>query len=297
MKFLQRLFGGQSALDPPPPYRAFTTKFDREVTVSQLEAGLHQKDRLAWETRWSVNGEKILRWINETHIAADGKADLISATFPNLRDELVVSILIDHSGSMRWDNAYLACAIMGFTSAFLCDLGISHEVLGFTTSSWKGGSSRLAWQMNRTANPGRLCDLLHIIYRDADETAPLPMSAAKTILQSDLLKENIDGEALQRARKRLTHRSELRKLIIVISDGAPVDDSTLSSNSNDYLYNHVLSVIDDLSQTSGFELAGIGLQHDVSAFYESSISLVDSSEMAQKLPGFLSELLMYRAEV
>jgi cobaltochelatase CobT len=157
---------------------------------------------------------------------------------------------------------------------------VKTEILGFTTRAWKGGQSREKWTHDgKPANPGRLNDLRHIVYKSADEPWRRAKKNLGLMMREGLLKENIDGEALMWAHHRLMARSEQRKILMVISDGAPVDDSTLSVNSGNYLERHLRRVIEDIESRSNVELTAIGIGHDVTRYYKRAVTIVDAEQL------------------
>ncbi len=196
----------------------------------------------------------------------------------------IVSLLIDNSGSMRGRpilTATLAADVLALT---LERCGVPCEILGFTTRSWKGGQARAKWvEAGRPLHPGRLNDLAHIVYKDASTPWRRARLALALATKDGLLKENIDGEALLWASSRLMNRPEPRKILIIISDGAPVDDSTLSANDSLYLERHLHSVVETLSRTRSLELHAIGIGHDVTHTYPSAMMIRDVEELGPKL--------------
>jgi cobaltochelatase CobT len=165
------------------------------------------------------------------------------------------------------------------------------EILGFTTRAWKGGQSRESWlQAGKPANPGRLNDLRHLIYKSADAPWRRARKNLGLMMREGLLKENIDGEALDWAHQRLLGRSEQRKILMMISDGAPVDDSTLSVNSGNYLERHLRHVIEDIETRSPVELIAIGIGHDVTRYYRRAVTIVDAEELGGAMTEKLAEL-------
>lgn len=204
----------------------------------------------------------------------------------------VVSILVDHSGSLRGQRAVVACVLTEVMADILSRVGVRYEILGFTTAEWKGGKSRKRWlQMGRPPKPGRLCDLLHIVYRAASETIPGAPYSIRHLLRNDLLKENVDGEALFWASERLKSLDADHNVIVVISDGVPVDDSTLNENSPDILFDHLKDIIGDLRETPGFGVAGIGIDHQLDRLYPNSLTIETLEQVSSELPSFLSSLL------
>ena len=183
--------------------------------------------------------------------------------------DTVVSLLIDNSGSMRGRPIAIAAICADILARTLERCGVATEVLGFTTRGWKGGQSREAWlAAGRPPNPGRLNDLRHIVYKRADEPYRHARRNLGLMMREGLLKENIDGEALLWAHNRLIARPEERRILMVISDGAPVDDSTASANGGSYLERHLRQVIEWIEKESPVELIAIGIGHDVTRYYE-----------------------------
>ena len=202
--------------------------------------------------------------------------------------DTIVTLLIDNSGSMRGRPITIAAISADILSRTLERCSVKVEILGFTTRAWKGGQSREKWQLNgRNPSPGRLNDLRHIIYKSAEEPSRRSRINLGLMLKEGILKENIDGEALKWAHERLINRYEERKILMVISDGAPVDDSTLSSNSGNYLEKHLRETISNIEQKSPVELVAIGIGHDVTRYYSKAVTLTD----AEQLGGAVTEQL------
>ena len=209
--------------------------------------------------------------------------------------DTVVSLLIDNSGSMRGRPITIAALSADILARSLERCGIRVEILGFTTRAWKGGRAREKWAQNqRPGLPGRLNDLRHIIYKSADAPWRRTRRNLGLMLKEGLLKENIDGEALLWAARRLIARSEQRKVLIVISDGAPVDDSTLSANGPGYLEQHLHHVINHLESRQDLELTAIGIGHNVSRYYSRAITIANADELGQALTDRLSEIFDVR---
>ena len=207
----------------------------------------------------------------------------------NFRDT-VVTLLIDNSGSMRGRPITVAATCADILARTLERCGVKVEILGFTTRAWKGGQSREAWlQAGKPINPGRLNDLRHIIYKSADAPWRRARKNLGLMMREGLLKENIDGEALDWAFHRLLARPEQRKILMMISDGAPVDDSTLSVNPGHYLERHLRQKIEDVELRSPVELIAIGIGHDVTRYYRRALTIIDAEElggaMTEKLGG------------
>ncbi|MCP3689800.1 MAG: cobaltochelatase subunit CobT [Gammaproteobacteria bacterium] len=208
-----------------------------------------------------------------------------------LRDT-VVSCLIDNSGSMRGRPILLAAITADTIARTLERCGVKVEILGFTTRSWKGGRSHERWlKAGQPAQPGRLNELRHIIYKSADTSWRRARPGFGLMLREGLLKENIDGEALLWAQTRLRLRPEQRKILIVISDGAPVDDASLSANSAAFLEQHLCQVVQQIEASGQIELSAIGIGHDVARYYHRALTLVDAEQLGGALIGELVELL------
>ncbi|MGX7925712.1 cobaltochelatase subunit CobT [Tsuneonella sp. HG094] len=205
--------------------------------------------------------------------------------------DTVVTLLIDNSGSMRGRPISIAAISADILGRTLERVGVKTEVLGFTTRAWKGGQSREAWLADgKPAQPGRLNDLRHIIYKRADEPWRRARRNLGLMMREGLLKENIDGEALLWAHDRLLARSEDRRILMVISDGAPVDDSTLSVNSAGYLEQHLRKVIDWIEKQSPVQLVAIGIGHDVTRYYKRAVTIMDVEQLGGTITEQLAEL-------
>jgi cobaltochelatase CobT len=205
--------------------------------------------------------------------------------------DTVVTLLIDNSGSMRGRPISIAAICADVLARTLERCSVKVEILGFTTRAWKGGQSREAWlQAGRPAQPGRLNDLRHIIYKPADAPWRRVRPNLGLMMKEGLLKENIDGEALEWAHRRLVRRSEVRKILMVISDGAPVDDSTLSVNPANYLEKHLRDVIAMVEKRRMVELLAIGIGHDVTRYYERAVTITDADQLAGAITEQLAAL-------
>lgn len=205
--------------------------------------------------------------------------------------DTVVTLLIDNSGSMRGRPITVAATCADILARTLERCAVKVEILGFTTRAWKGGQSRDVWlQDGKPASPGRLNDLRHIIYKSADAPWRRARRNLGLMMREGLLKENIDGEALDWAHKRLLARPEQRRILMVISDGAPVDDSTLSVNPGNYLEKHLRAIIEEIETRSSVELIAIGIGHDVTRYYRRAVTIVDAEELGGAMTDKLAEL-------
>ena len=205
--------------------------------------------------------------------------------------DTIVTLLIDNSGSMRGRPISIAAISADILARTLERCGVKTEILGFTTRAWKGGQSREAWLADgKPHNPGRLNDLRHIVYKQADEPWRRARRNLGLMMREGLLKENIDGEALLWAHSRLMYRPEERRILMVISDGAPVDDSTLSVNSAGYLEAHLRGVIDWIEKVSPVQLVAIGIGHDVTRYYRRAVTIMDVEQLGGTIMEQLAEL-------
>jgi cobaltochelatase CobT len=205
--------------------------------------------------------------------------------------DTVVTLLIDNSGSMRGRPITVAAMSADILARTLERCAVKVEILGFTTRAWKGGQSRERWiAAGKPANPGRLNDLRHIVYKDADAPWRRARRSLGLMLREGILKENIDGEALVWAHNRLRARSEQRRILMVISDGAPVDDSTLSVNPGNYLERHLRQVIGEIERLGEVELTAIGIGHDVTRYYRRAVTIVDAEQLGGVMLEKLAEL-------
>ena len=205
--------------------------------------------------------------------------------------DTIVTLLLDNSGSMRGRPITIAAVTADILARTLERCGVKVEILGFTTKAWKGGQSREAWQLaGKPDKPGRLNDLRHIIYKAGDIPYRRARRSLGLMLREGILKENIDGEALLWAHNRLLARHEDRQILMVISDGAPVDDSTLSANSGNYLEKHLRQVIAMIQERSPVELLAIGIGHDVTRYYERAVTITDAEQLGGAVMTQLADL-------
>ncbi|HIG22277.1 MAG TPA: cobaltochelatase subunit CobT [Henriciella marina] len=258
--------------------------------VSKLANRLQRRLMAQQNRSWSFDLEEgVLDTARLTRVITDPTAPL---SFKQEDDsefrDTVVTLLLDNSGSMRGRPIMIAALCADILARTLERCGVKVEILGFTTKAWKGGIAREDWvKANKPAGPGRLNDLRHIIYKSADAPWRRARKNLGLMMREGLLKENIDGEALLWAHDRLLGRPEQRKIMMVISDGAPVDDSTLSVNVGNYLERHLRQVIAEIENRSPVELIAIGIGHDVTRYYKRAVTLVD----AEQLGGAITEQL------
>ena len=225
-------------------------------------------------------------------IASPYNTNIFKLERENTEKNTVVSLLLDNSGSMRGKPIVTSAMTAEIITKTLEKCRVNVEILGFTTKEWKGGQSKKLWEKRkRIPDPGRLNDLLHIVYKDADTSWNQTKLNLGLVLKDGLLKENIDGEALIWASSRLKKRSEKKKILIVISDGAPVDDSTLSCNDSNILDNHLREVVSNIEKTKEIDLIAIGIGHDVSKYYSKAFTIDDVDKLGEIIIDNLTEIL------
>lgn len=303
-----------------PEYKAYTHKFDETINAedlcdadelarlrayldkqlshlqgvvarlaNRLQRRLMAQQNRAWEfdlEEGSLDPARLTRIVIDPYQPLSFKREKDT----NFRDT-VVTLLIDNSGSMRGRPITVAATCGDVLARTLERCGVKTEILGFTTRAWKGGQSREAWlQAGKPPTPGRLNDLRHIIYKEADAPWRRARKNLGLMMREGLLKENIDGEALDWAHQRLLARPEQRKILMMISDGAPVDDSTLSVNPGNYLEKHLRKIIEEIETRSPVELIAIGIGHDVTRYYRRAVTIVDAEELGGAMTEKLAEL-------
>jgi cobaltochelatase CobT len=211
--------------------------------------------------------------------------------------DTIVTLLLDNSGSMRGRPIMVAAMCADILARTLERCAVKTEILGFTTRAWKGGQSREKWIADgKPPHPGRLNDLRHIVYKAADEPWRRARRNLGLMMREGLLKENIDGEALMWAHNRVVGRPEQRRILMVISDGAPVDDSTLSVNAGNYLERHLRRVIEEIEEKSSVELVAIGIGHDVTRYYRRAVTIVDAEQLGGAMTDQLISLFVENKE-
>jgi len=257
--------------------------------ANRLQRKLMAQQTRSWEfdlEEGILDSARLSRIVVNPHYPVTYKQE----TNTHFRDT-IVTLLIDNSGSMRGRPITIAAMSTDILARTLERCGVQVEILGFTTRAWKGGAAREKWLADgKPVNPGRLNDLRHIIYKDAESPWRHSRASLGLMLREGLLKENIDGEALLWAYNRLMARPEQRKILMVISDGAPVDDSTLSANQGNYLEEHLRRVIDWIETKTEVQLIAIGIGHDVTRYYRRAVTLVDAEELGGAITEKLAEL-------
>ena len=302
-------------------YKIFTNKFDKIINAEEMVdssemikfrenldnqlksfhnfisrlANKLQRKLLAYQNRsWEFDLEegmldtaKLTRVIIDPHNSLSYKKEKNT----NFKDT-IVTLLIDNSGSMRGRPISIAAICADILSRTLERCSVKVEILGFTTLNWKGGKSRELWLKNKINNPGRLNDLSHIVYKSADTPWRRGKNNLGLMLKEGILKENIDGEAILWAYQRLKKRSEERKILMVISDGAPVDDSTLSVNPGNYLEKHLKNTVKWIENKKDIEINAIGIGHDVTNYYSKALKIADVQELGDALIDQLADLFI-----
>ena len=310
----------QGLNDDPAVYRGFVTEFDEVVEadalcdadeLTRLRALLDQQlahlqsiiARLANRMQRRLMAKQARSWefdleegiLDAARLARVVTDPVIPLSYKREKEtefrDTIVTLLIDNSGSMRGRPITVAAMSADILARTLERCGVKVEILGFTTRAWKGGQSRERWiAAGKPANPGRLNDLRHIIYKPADAPWRRARKNLGLMLREGILKENIDGEALIWAHSRLLARNEQRRILMVISDGAPVDDSTLSVNPGNYLEKHLREVIAEIERNSPVKLVAIGIGHDVTRYYRRAVTIVDAEQLGGAMLDKLAEL-------
>ena len=320
---------GEAPLEPPPPapvseadptYEVFETAFDEEIRAEELaeaaelerlRAYLDQQleplkgavSRLANKLQRRLQAQQSRSWefdLEEGILDAGRLARVVAnpttpLSFKVEKDtefrDTVVTLLLDNSGSMRGRPISIAAICADVLARTLERCQVKTEILGFTTVAWKGGRAREKWlAAGRPQRPGRLNDLRHIVYKAADAPWRRTRANLGLMMKEGLLKENIDGEAVEWAHRRLVHRPESRRILMVISDGAPVDDSTLSVNPANYLEKHLRDVIAMVERRRAVELLAIGIGHDVTRYYDRAVTITDVDQLAGAMTEQLAAL-------
>ena len=302
-------------------YKVFTKQFDtftkaeRLITYSELKQLRQKFDEECKDNTKLINNlakklEKLLYSLDfstwkfdqdegffdssrfSQFIANSKNSNIFKLENENIEKNTVVSLLLDNSGSMRGKPIVTSAMTAEIITKTLEKCRVNVEILGFTTKEWKGGKSKKLWEKNnKDSNPGRLNDLLHIVYKDADTPWNQTKLNLGLVLKDGLLKENIDGEALIWASSRLKKRNEKKKILIVISDGAPVDDATLSSNNSNILDNHLKEVVSEIERKKAIDIIAIGIGHDVSKYYSKAFTIDDVEKLGEIIIDNLTQIL------
>ena len=308
-----------------PAYQVFTTRFDQVVQADQLcdaarlaalrrELDQFAGRQLAGIARWAHRLQRRLMALQLRSWQFDRDDGLLDAArltrlvthpleplaykqeseaaFP----DTVITLLVDNSGSMRGTSIVTAAVCAELLGRVLERCGVKSEILGFTTGRWRGGRARAHWAASgRAAHPGRITELRHIVYKHADEPWRRARERLGLMLEPDLLKENVDGEALLWAHERLLQRAERRRVLLVISDGAPLDEATVEANDTQYLERHLQTVIEWIQTRSAVELAAVGIGHDVARYYRRAMTLPSAADLGEALVMQLLDLFDVRS--
>ena len=288
-KDFDQIIMAEDYLSNPDEMHNLRQSLDRQLVhlqpiVASLANRLHRHLMARYKRDWEfdleegqLDPQRLSRIITNPSVPLAYRQERLSES-----QDTVISLLLDNSGSMRGRPIMVAALCADIFARTLERCGVKVEILGFTTKKWKGGQSREKWlRDNRPFNPGRLNDILHIIYKSASQTWRKSHRNLGLMMKEGLLRENIDGEALLWAHHRLLARPEERRILMVISDGAPVDDSTLSSNSANYLEKHLRNVIEEIENFSPVELLAIGIGHDVTRYYKRAVTILDVEELGE----------------
>jgi cobaltochelatase CobT len=266
-----------------PPYKIYTTEFDVEISSQKLS--------------WEFYAESDLQLKRQTQLREIiAQTDTATTTIAPLKNSetLLITFLIDHSGSLKSDGLEHLVQSVDRAARFVSAGNISFEILGFTTRSWQGGRSRKLWvNEGKPQNPGRLCDLMYIVYKDALENYETAFQNLAVMLEDDVRRENIDGEAILWAHSRFEKSSKKKWICVVVSDGAPVDDSTLSVSTSALLEEHLLSVVKELEAQPELLIFGFGIGCDVSRFYPNSTQVDNVGLLVEK---FATEVMTQASE-
>jgi cobaltochelatase CobT len=281
--------------DPPAetPYKVYTMDFDIEIRAEDI-AGQISKISTHHSKYWRAENDQ--EWGATVENAERKVKDLLKAgliaNLPNNLSDFAICLLVDHSGSMKGETMLAVASTAKAATETLMGKGAKVELLGYTTAGWHGGFSRMQWlNLGRPRYPGRLCAVMHIIYKTADE-GKLDDAAFRAMLNPGILYENIDGEAIEWAERRLLARPEKHRLLIVISDGAPVDDSTLMQNGPSILWHHIKQVIARIEAEKTINLGAIGVNYRVDGFYRNAASAEDVSELPAITGAFLEKMVL-----
>lgn len=282
-------------------YRVYTTKFDQEICSKDLPLIL---PKISPDSQDGWLGSRNPKWTSaisesrglyESIRPERSRLKIGLESYENSYSDVSITLLVDQSGSMEGPPIAFSVAAIRHLSEILDSFGLSHEILGFSTAGWKGGFARLKWLADgRPERPGRLCALSHFVYKTGEE-ARFEEEAWRMMLHPDILRENVDGEALNWAAHRLRERAEPTKVLLIMSDGAPVDDSTLSENGPAYLDRHVRSVIAEIESDERIILGAIGIGYAVDRYYQNNVVADDASQMLDAIRCLLEQLLRIRS--
>lgn len=297
LRHIHALFSRPPTQRNSTSYHVYTREFDVIVEAEKLDSVLGRLPRdqgAAHAEAWATFSYALQGWRTKAHLTTLAAAERIRmAVDAGELGDTAISILVDQSGSMRGQSMLLVAAACDIAQDFLVHLGVTTEVLGFTTVRWKGGKSRELWvRTGKRPLPGRLSDLLHIVYRSADDRrASTGGNHFKPMLRPDLPKENVDGEAIEWAVDRLMAMPARRRTLLILSDGVPADDSTLMANDAGFLDRHLRKVISRIEASEDVKLVGIGIGFDTTAYYQNSLTISSVDEVGSSLIAALENAL------
>jgi cobaltochelatase CobT len=281
-----------SDLSERTPYKVYTTEYDVEIRAEDI-AGRLSEISTDHPKYWRDEGD--LEWvaaIENANLRALGLTQQeFLANLPNDLSSVAISFLIDHSGSMKGETMLAVASTAKALTELLAAKGAKVELLGYTTAGWKGGFARSRWiEQGRPRYPGRLCALMHIVYKSADERQ-LNNAAFEAMLNPGIVYENIDGEAIEWVERRLLAQPERQRILIVISDGAPVDDSTLAQNGPSILWRHIKQVIGRIETQKAISLGAIGINFRENGFYSNSVAAENLNELPTLAADFVCGMI------
>jgi cobaltochelatase CobT len=284
------------------PYRVYTRDFDLELRGADVVAALPEASPDRERSHLHGNPSTWKASIVRTNALLKRNDDVLWAQLPGLRDtmrgldpgDVAIALLIDQSGSMKGEPIVHAAAAADLFARLLAEVGIRNEVLGFSTAGWRGGRAYEAWKRaGRPERPGRLCALMHVVYKSVEEPA-LSEAAREAVVHPDLLRENVDGEAVLWARDRLAAMPARHRLLLVLSDGAPVDDATLEYNGPSILGRHIVKVLAEV-EAEGLIIGGVGLNHRVDRYYPRSEAVTALDRLPEAMVRVLERMLVATA--
>ena len=280
------------------PYRIYTADYDLELRGDELVAALPEASLDRKRGHLHGNPATWKAWVGHTNALLEQHDDLLEDYVPALRAQMegldpadvAAALLIDQSGSMKGEPVARAAAAADLFARLFADLGVRNEVLGFSTAGWRGGHVYEAWKRaGRPERPGRLCALLHVVYKSVEEPALTPAARA-AIVHPDVLRENVDGEAVLWARDRLAAMPARHRLLLVLSDGAPVDDATLIENGPSILTRHILKVVPEVEE-EGVIVGAVGISYRVEGFYSRSEAVTELDRLPEAMARVLGRML------
>lgn len=296
MKWWKRLIASRSENKPidvnvfgDRPYTVFSNEYDIEVEAGEVYDVISPDSRYPRDSFFEEYERSASLWYSENSARLTNMRQTIVGQLQRAADPATsITVLIDHSGSLLGEKQIISHIVANEMDRALLEAGVEYEVLGYTTRHWRGGESRISWSMNGSPRtPGRLCDLLHIKYRTWDDRTPTG-NRYNLLLDPQVLKENVDGEAVEWAQSRFEQSRRSKHLLIMVSDGAPVDDSTLHENYDSILVDHLISKIDEYEASTNRQIIGFGVGYEVYEYFYKSVSLADINEIPETIEALVS---------